>query len=87
MLLAATAWTGFAGGAFAAQPGSGEQQDQPALQEVIVSATKQGTQNVQSVPMAISVVNTESLDRLGISSLSGFVNSVPSISEQQYGPG
>lgn len=71
----------------AAQPGNEAQDVQSTLQQVVVTATKQGAENVQNVPMSISVVNTANLDREGVTSVGDFINSVPSVSMQQYGPG
>lgn len=75
-------------GSAQADPQAAEPQgSQSTLQEVVVTATKQGAENIQNVPMSISVVNTAALDREGISSIGDLVDSVPSVSMQQYGPG
>lgn len=57
------------------------------LEEIVVTATRTGATNVQNIPMAISVVNTNDLNREGFSSLSDFENTVPSLSVQEFGPG
>ena len=71
----------------AAQQDVAPQPGQGTLQEVVVTASKQGAQDIQNVPMSISVVSAASLDREGVSSIGDFVDSMPSISMQQYGPG
>jgi iron complex outermembrane receptor protein len=57
------------------------------LEEVMVTATRTGAQNVQNIPVAVTVISTDALDRLGLGSLSDFENLVPSLSVQELGPG
>lgn len=59
----------------------------PALEEVTVTARRAGAENVQNIPVAVSVLSTEQFDRQGFSSFSEFQNSVPSLSIQEVGPG
>jgi iron complex outermembrane receptor protein len=64
-----------------------EEPDSSALQEIVVSATRQGDQSVQSIPMSISVINPQTLDKLGATNLGDLAPSVPSLSIEQSGPG
>lgn len=58
-------------------------QEEPALQEVIVTAQKQ-EQNLQDVPIAITALSGEDLENRGITSFSGVAQSTPSISFSPY---
>lgn len=58
-----------------------------ALEEVIVTATRQGVQSVQTVPMAITVVSPADLDAKGLSGVSDFINTLPSVNMQSNSPG
>jgi len=82
VLAAAGCWLLSAPTANGQEAGGGDK-----LEEVMVTATRTGAQNVQNIPVAVTVINTDSLDRLGLSSLSDFENLVPSLSVQEYGPG
>lgn len=55
------------------------------LEEIVVTASRQGSQSLQTIPMSVSVINTETATRLGDSSLSDI--SVPSLNVEQSGPG
>ncbi|HVW70837.1 MAG TPA: TonB-dependent receptor plug domain-containing protein, partial [Steroidobacteraceae bacterium] len=57
------------------------------LQEVVVSATRQGEQSVQKVPMSISVVSPTKLDEKGLSGVSDFIRTLPSVNMQSDSPG
>jgi iron complex outermembrane receptor protein len=57
------------------------------LQEVVVSATRQGQQSIQSVPMAISVISPSSLEDKGLDSLSDFARLIPSVNIQSESGG
>ncbi len=61
--------------------------DTSRLEEVMVTATRAGTENVQNIPMAVSVISTEELDRQGIASLSDLQSMLPSLSIQEVAPG
>jgi outer membrane receptor protein involved in Fe transport len=58
-----------------------------SLQEVVVSATRQGEQSVQTVPMSISVISPAALDAKGLGGLSDFVRTLPSVNMQSESPG
>jgi len=64
-----------------------DQSSGSALQEVVVSATRQGDQSVQSIPMSISVINPGVQDRLGATNIEDLAPSVPSLSIEESGPG
>ena len=63
------------------QAGSGAQ-----LEEIVVTATKR-TQNLQDVPIAIQVLDTQRLEELGIKSFDDYVAYLPSVSFTARGPG
>ena len=82
VLAAAGCWLLSAHSANGADTGDGDK-----LEEVMVTATRTGAQNVQNIPVAVTVISTDSLDRMGLGSLSDFENLVPSLSVQELGPG
>lgn len=58
------------------------------LAEVVVTADRRATaQNIQTVPMAISVIDPETISKLGMSGLSDYARLVPSIDIQEQGSG
>ncbi len=57
------------------------------LQEIVVSATRQGEQSVQTVPMSISVISPADLDAKGLGSVGEFVRTLPSVNMQAESPG
>ena len=57
------------------------------VEEVLVTATRQGAQSIQTVAMAISVVSPTQLDSKGLSGVSDFVNTLPSVNMQSQSPG
>lgn len=61
--------------------------DSGKLEEVLVTATRTGAQNVQNIPMAVSVVSTEELDRQGVASLSDLQSMLPSLAIQEVAAG
>ena len=68
--------------ALAASPSDNEQ-----LEEVLVTATRAGAVNVQTYPMAISVLSPDALDSQGLGSISEFVGELPSVNMQSLSPG
>lgn len=64
---------------------SGASPDQ--LQEIVVTANRLGEQDLQAVPTAISSLDTESLDREGLQSLTDIARSTPGISVSEQGGG
>lgn len=69
-----------AGGGGAA--GGGE-----VLQEVVVTAFKQGAQSVQNIPSSIDVMSSSQLDAMGVSGFADFARSVPGLNFVDSGPG
>ena len=57
------------------------------LEQVVVTASRQGAENIQNVPMAISAISPDSLERFGLGGLEDYAKLVPSLSLQQFGPG
>jgi iron complex outermembrane recepter protein len=57
------------------------------LAEVLVTASRTGAQNIQQVPMAISVVSPGSLTQGGFTGIEELSALVPSLTIQQQGPG
>jgi iron complex outermembrane recepter protein len=61
--------------------------DVHALEEVVVSASRVGEQNLQSIPMAISAISPDQLDSKGLSGIVDFVGTLPSVNMQSLSPG
>src|SRR5262245_9820946 len=79
---------GFASPAAAAAPA----QEQSAradnqLEEVVVSASRRGAQDLQTTSISITALDTESLNRSGLNMLNDIVRSVPGIAVQELGGG
>ncbi len=61
-------------------------QDNPGLEEVVVTAQKRD-QNLQDVPIAISVLGETQLEYLGVTDLEDFVQMFPNVNYVSLGPG
>ena len=61
--------------------------DDSMLEEVVVSANRLGDESVQKIPMAISVLSPADLDSKGLSGVSDFLRSLPSVNMQSQSPG
>jgi outer membrane receptor protein involved in Fe transport len=82
--------------ALAGAAASGAAQAQPAispaagsdtqLEEVVVTATKRGNENLQSVPIAITAVSQATLEAKGAVDFADYARSVPSLSFVDSGP-
>src|SRR5258706_302281 len=72
------------GSAAAAAPAA---TDVHALEDVVVSASRVGEQNLQSIPMAISAISPDQLDSKGLSGIVDFVGTLPSVNMQSLSPG
>ncbi|MFZ0498829.1 MAG: TonB-dependent receptor [Steroidobacteraceae bacterium] len=59
----------------------------PVLQEVVVTAFKQGAQSVQSIPSSIDVMGSSQLEAMGVSDFADFARSVPGLNFVDSGPG
>ncbi|MFZ1098412.1 MAG: TonB-dependent receptor plug domain-containing protein, partial [Steroidobacteraceae bacterium] len=70
----------------AAPPPSDSSSSSTQLQQVIVTATRAGAENVQDVPMAITVVKPEEILRLGLTGVEDYARLVPGLSLQENGP-
>ena len=57
------------------------------LDEIVVSATRQGVQSVQTVPMAITVISAAELQNKGLGSVADFGRTIPSVNMQEDSPG
>jgi iron complex outermembrane recepter protein len=57
------------------------------LDEIVVTATRAGNRDVQSIPEAISVVSPETMDHLGMTGVDDLSRLVPGLSQQQNSPG
>ncbi len=74
-----------ANGAWAATATASD--DNLALQEIVVSATRVGEESIEKIPMAISVISPAALDAKGLSGISDFVGELPSVNLQSVSPG
>jgi outer membrane receptor protein involved in Fe transport len=57
------------------------------LEEILVTSTRVGKVDVQNVPEAISVVNPETMDNLGLTGMEDYTRLVPGLSMQENSPG
>jgi outer membrane receptor protein involved in Fe transport len=58
-----------------------------ALAEVTVTASREGEQNLQDVPMAVSVISPTEVQAFGLASITDIANEIPSLSVQSLSPG
>ncbi len=58
-----------------------------ALEEVVVTAFKQGAQSVQDVPSSIIVLGQSRLEEMGVTNFADFSRSVPGLNFVDSGPG
>ena len=68
------------------QPQAAEQTQEQGLAEVIVSAEKR-TENLQSVPLSITAINSTKLDELHVNSFDDYLKFLPSVTAQGGGAG
>ena len=61
--------------------------DQDQITEIVVTASRQGSQSLQTIPSSITVVDLKAQGRLGATDLSGVAASVPSLTLEQGAPG
>tara|TARA_A100001037_G_scaffold266372_3_gene258490 strand:+ start:296 stop:2395 length:2100 start_codon:yes stop_codon:yes gene_type:complete len=54
-------------------------QDEPVLEEIVVTATKSGAQNLQDVPLSVAVLSGDDLDRSGIATTMGLQLRTPGL--------
>jgi len=80
-------------GAFAQQaPAPTSQPAQTAassdkIEEITVTADRQGAKDVQKLPIAVTVINPTTLEDLGLSGLSDYTRMVPGLSMEEQAPG
>ncbi|MEP7245424.1 MAG: TonB-dependent receptor [Gammaproteobacteria bacterium] len=70
-----------------AQQAASTADDSGQLEEVVVTATKRGNQNLQDVPIAITAQSQATLESKGAADFADFARSVPSLSFVDSGPG
>lgn len=68
------------------EPAAQESKQAATLDTVTVTAQKR-TENLQQVPISIQVLGTERLEELNISDFEDYVQYLPSVSYQTFGPG
>jgi iron complex outermembrane receptor protein len=68
-------------------PAAQTQTSQSQLEQIVVTSSRQGEQNIQDIPMAISAVTPQSLETFGLSGMEDYSRMVPSLNLQQLGPG
>jgi iron complex outermembrane receptor protein len=61
--------------------------DDAVLQEIVVTAFKQGAQNIQDVPASLEVLGSDRLEAMGVSNFADFSRSVPGLNFVDSGPG
>jgi iron complex outermembrane recepter protein len=64
-----------------------QQQSQQTLEQVTVTATRAGTQNLQDVPMAVSVISPADMQAYGLAGITDIANEIPSLNMQSLAPG
>jgi len=57
------------------------------IEEVIVSAQRRGPENLQHVPMSVSVISSETIDKSGLLQMDDFLRALPSTSFLERGAG
>ena len=62
-------------------------QTKGVIEEVVVTATKRGAQNVQDIAGAINALTGDYLDEKGITDFEEFAGSIPGLQFQDLGPG
>jgi len=60
--------------------------DEPALEEIIVTATKR-LERIQDVPISVSAITADDVRARGLSQYTDYLNSVPGVFFQDSGPG
>ena len=70
----------------AIHPASAQEQPPGGLQEVVVTAQKR-TEDLQNVPLSITAIGTEQLERLNIQKSDDYIRFLPSVTSQGGGSG
>jgi len=79
--------SGAAAGAQAQTANSSTAGADAVLQEIVVTAFKQGAQNIQDVPSSLEVLGSERLEAMGVTNFADFSRSVPGLNFVDSGPG
>lgn len=64
-----------------------DQADRGAIEEIVVTAQKRGSQRLQDVPMAISAIGGRQLQDMGATNFMDYAGMIPSLQFQDLGPG
>jgi len=83
VLLATTCLS--AGPALAAEANAAESGGTTVIGEVVVTATKR-SENLQSVPMSITAIDTKKIDELHITEFQDYVKFLPAVTFETFGP-
>ncbi|MEE4190857.1 MAG: TonB-dependent receptor [Halieaceae bacterium] len=73
--------------AAAAGASQAQAQDSPALEEVIVTASKRGASSMQDIPQSIQAFTTEDIQRRGFKGIDDYSKQIPGISIARREPG
>jgi iron complex outermembrane receptor protein len=68
-------------------PAAQTQANQSQLEQIVVTSSRQGEQNIQDIPMAISAITPQSLETFGLTGIEDYSRMVPSLNMQELGPG
>lgn len=60
--------------------------DRKEIEKIVVTATKR-TENIQDVPVAVTALNGDQLESLGVSNFDAYVEFLPNVTFQGTGPG
>lgn len=63
-----------------------EQRDETKIEEVVVTAQKR-EERLQDVPAAVTAINNEEINRLGLRTMNDLITNVPSLQLAEVGPG
>lgn len=63
------------------------QETEHLLEEIVVTATKRGDQNIQSIAGGINLLSGNDLDKKGVIDFEGFSGAMPALHFQDLGPG
>ncbi|HLF31622.1 MAG TPA: Plug domain-containing protein, partial [Xanthomonadales bacterium] len=62
-------------------------QEASAIEEIQVTARKRGNESIQDIPVAITAISEETLQRMGVSDFDDFAYQVPGLTFNDAGPG
>jgi outer membrane receptor protein involved in Fe transport len=70
-----------------AQVSGGDSDEEPIIEEILVTATKRGAQALQDIPMSIQAFTGEDLERRGVLEFTDYARSISGLSFNDEGPG